>query len=614
MIVASVSDFLIFFLLTSFGMYPPVVQVTSLILGIGCLVAYKVIYIRQSLSTLFGNRSRLFELAVLAFLIIAIRGALINITAPLFTAHPIFSFLPAMAATVAIGLLIHKQFSFSEKFLFLGVSLLCVKFLHLCSIELLPEEGYYWNYATHPSMGYIDHPPMVGWIIGLGTSIFGVHEFGVRIVAFIIALLTVLAVTLFHKKLFGNEGITTTFGICLLAPYLCGVGLFTSPDTVLAFAWILAVYNLYLVLIEGIPSRWYWAAFWVGLGMLSKYSIVLLAIPTIVFCLVDPKNRHWFKRKEPYISLLIAIGLFSPVIIWNMLNDWASFAFQSSGRVSQAISKFYLHGLLIDMAILYLPTTLLIIFKLLPYLRKSQSINEDNEQNKMNVKFLFCFIFFILPASVFILYSLRHETKLNWTGPAFLSIIPWVGYWLHTKASEVYKKATVIVASTFVIIICVTFQYLSFGLPLIPYGQSLHRILGWKAMSEAVIAQANNMTVVDGQPPVIAGMDKHFITSNLSFYAQSLNRNNKNWTGFDFASRNIIDEYALMWSIWSNPQSYKGRTILMVAKNENDLSDERLRSKFQSLEPIKQLDLKTREKVTRTYYTRVGRGFLVSNQ
>jgi dolichol-phosphate mannosyltransferase len=215
---------------------------------------------------------------------------------------------------------------------------------------------------------------------------------------------------------------------------------------------------------------------------------------------------------------------------------------------------------------------------------------------------------------VFILYSLRHETKLNWTGPAFLSIIPWVGYWLHTKASEVYKKATVIVASTFVIIICVTFQYLSFGLPLIPYGQSLHRILGWKAMSEAVIAQANNMTVVDGQPPVIAGMDKHFITSNLSFYAQSLNRNNKNWTGFDFASRNIIDEYALMWSIWSNPQSYKGRTILMVAKNENDLSDERLRSKFQSLEPIKQLDLKTREKVTRTYYTRVGRGFLVSNQ
>ena len=39
-------------------------------------------------------------------------------------------------------------------------------------VELLPEETYYWNYARHLDIGYLDHPPMVAWLIGAGTSGF----------------------------------------------------------------------------------------------------------------------------------------------------------------------------------------------------------------------------------------------------------------------------------------------------------------------------------------------------------------------------------------------------------------------------------------------------------
>jgi dolichol-phosphate mannosyltransferase len=48
-------------------------------------------------------------------------------------------------------------------------------------VNLLPEEAYYWNYSQHPDIGYLDHPPMVAWLIWLGTSVFGNTEFGVRI-------------------------------------------------------------------------------------------------------------------------------------------------------------------------------------------------------------------------------------------------------------------------------------------------------------------------------------------------------------------------------------------------------------------------------------------------
>ncbi len=34
-----------------------------------------------------------------------------------------------------------------------------LRLVYLGSVELLPEEAYYWNYARHLDIGYLDHPP-----------------------------------------------------------------------------------------------------------------------------------------------------------------------------------------------------------------------------------------------------------------------------------------------------------------------------------------------------------------------------------------------------------------------------------------------------------------------
>ena len=34
-----------------------------------------------------------------------------------------------------------------------------LRLLYLGSVELLPEECYYWNYSRHLDIGYLDHPP-----------------------------------------------------------------------------------------------------------------------------------------------------------------------------------------------------------------------------------------------------------------------------------------------------------------------------------------------------------------------------------------------------------------------------------------------------------------------
>ena len=54
------------------------------------------------------------------------------------------------------------------------------------------EEAQYWQWSTTPDLGYFTKPPMIAWLIGLSTSIFGSSEFGVRFFAPIIQAITAI--------------------------------------------------------------------------------------------------------------------------------------------------------------------------------------------------------------------------------------------------------------------------------------------------------------------------------------------------------------------------------------------------------------------------------------
>src|SRR5690606_9553706 len=44
--------------------------------------------------------------------------------------------------------------------------------------------------------------------------------------------------------------------------------------------------------------------------------------------LVPAWRRRWLTSLWPWCGALLALVLFSPVLIWNVANDWASFRFQ----------------------------------------------------------------------------------------------------------------------------------------------------------------------------------------------------------------------------------------------------------------------------------------------
>src|SRR5579883_2961745 len=54
--------------------------------------------------------------------------------------------------------------------------------------NLVPDEAFYWLWTRHVAGGYLDHPPMIAWILWLSTRLLGDTQLGVRLPSLLLSL------------------------------------------------------------------------------------------------------------------------------------------------------------------------------------------------------------------------------------------------------------------------------------------------------------------------------------------------------------------------------------------------------------------------------------------
>jgi 4-amino-4-deoxy-L-arabinose transferase-like glycosyltransferase len=188
------------------------------------------------------------------------------------------------------------------------------------------DEAYYFDWARTLAWGYFDHPPGVA-VLGLGTWLAPGSWLAARLGNLIAATATLLALLLFYRRcgMRAPRDQLVALAIAVTAlPVLAGA-ILTTPDSALALAWVLALHEA-LAALQGARWRWLTAGLAVGLGLLGKYTMVLIG-PVLLWAIVRSDPRA-LRTPWPYLGGLVALLAFLPHLAWNADNDWLTMRFQ----------------------------------------------------------------------------------------------------------------------------------------------------------------------------------------------------------------------------------------------------------------------------------------------
>ncbi|MBU8896179.1 glycosyltransferase family 39 protein [Corallococcus sp. M34] len=170
------------------------------------------------------------------------------------------------------------------------------------------DEAYYWQWAQHLAWGYFDHPPLVAWLIA---------ALGIRPAALLCGVATVAAVWGFARDVYGApEPAWRAAALWSVVPVGVLSGVWATPDSPLLLFWVLGLWALW-------RERWVLAGLACGLALLSKYPAVLLGL---AFLATAVRVRRL--PAGAWLTAVLALVCFLPVVLWNANHEWVGFAFQ----------------------------------------------------------------------------------------------------------------------------------------------------------------------------------------------------------------------------------------------------------------------------------------------
>jgi dolichol-phosphate mannosyltransferase len=128
--------------------------------------------------------------------------------------------------------------------------------------------------------------------------------------------------------------------------------------------------------------------------------------------------------------------------------------------------------------------------------------------------------------------------------------------------------------------------------------------VGWRELGRDVGAIAADISRRTGADPLIVGMDRYAIASELAFYVPDRARAVSGAT-----SGHLFGQVGLMYERWFPVARQRGRDLLLIAWSPVELSDEALADRVERLDPIQQGLLTRDTQLIRPFYYRVAYGF-----
>ena len=189
------------------------------------------------------------------------------------------------------------------------------------------DELQFLSDARHLDWGYVCYPPLTPFLQRIGLDLFGLSLVGLRLFSVIAQAIVILVTGLIARDLGGNRmaQIAASFSVGL-----SGLPLFEATEfqyTSFSFLWWVLVCWFVVRLLKTDNPRW-WLAIGtvIGLGLLTKYSVVFFVAGLLVG-LALARARRYFGSPWFWAGVGIALVLFLPNILWLFHHDFVSYRF-----------------------------------------------------------------------------------------------------------------------------------------------------------------------------------------------------------------------------------------------------------------------------------------------
>jgi 4-amino-4-deoxy-L-arabinose transferase-like glycosyltransferase len=183
-------------------------------------------------------------------------------------------------------------------------------------------------YGREWQLGYDKLPPLPWWLVEAMHRAFGaeIAYYATAQAAVLIAFALVFALS---RRLVGAVGALVGILIIDGLHYFQYTAVKFNHDVIQLPFWALAGYAFHAALRRGGLGSWTLLGFAVGGAVWAKYFVIVLALPYALFMLFDRQARRAWATPGPWLSLLVALLVASPHILWLFQSDFLPFAYAS---------------------------------------------------------------------------------------------------------------------------------------------------------------------------------------------------------------------------------------------------------------------------------------------
>jgi Dolichyl-phosphate-mannose-protein mannosyltransferase len=253
---------------------------------------------------------------------------------------------PPHSSSFDLNALPSRQHSRLTTALLFGGAAAVVIAIHLATNATLgfhTDELYYLDSGRHPAFGYVDFPPIVPLLGRLETGLLGVSPWTLRVLPSLLGGFLVALSGAYVRRLGGSLPLQAIALLAAIAaPYLLATNWVFQTVTFDQVTWMVALYWFLCLVIEGRPRYWIYLGATLGIGLEVKYTIVGLIAGIAFAILLTPSLRMQLRTRYPWIAAAIALLIWAPNLIWQIVEGFPSLAYITNHQGSAGGPVTYL--------------------------------------------------------------------------------------------------------------------------------------------------------------------------------------------------------------------------------------------------------------------------------